>query len=260
MSALAGKRVVITRARHQADRFVAALAARGAHPILCPAIAIQAVDDADIDQRLGSLGAFAWIVFTSSNAVVALLRWLHARDIRQLPPSMMVASIGPGTTRTLEAFGIAVKAEPATHTGAAIAPTMGDLRGVRVLLPQGDIARADTALTLRNHGAHVTEVIVYRTVMGAPDSEALAQVRAGADAITFTSPSTVRGFSAMAGAEARVLMKDAVLATIGGATSAQVQKEGWGVPLEARRATEDSLMDALENYWGTGHVIPEPSR
>lgn len=260
MSALAGRRVVVTRARHQAGRFVKALEARGACPILFPTIAIHAVEDQRaIDATLGRLAEFDWVVFTSANAVVELWRCIQAGGIPRLPAGLRVAAVGPGTAAALARVGVEVNTQPGTHTGAAIAATMGALTGAQVLLPQGDIAREETSLRLQGRGARVTEVIVYRTVTETPDAAALAQLRAGAHAITFTSPSTVRGFSAIVGDEAHTLAASSVLVTIGPTTSAAVRDEGWGEPLEARTATSDSLLEALERSCESQRSVPDVS-
>jgi hypothetical protein len=68
MSALAGKRVLVTRAREQAEKTAALIRQGGAEPVLLPAIElhppadVKAVEDAVARARSGG---YAWVVFTS---------------------------------------------------------------------------------------------------------------------------------------------------------------------------------------------------
>ena len=48
----------------------------------------------------------------------------------------------------------------------------GDVQGLQVLLPRADIGREVIADELRKHGADVTEVVAYRTVVAEPSAKA----------------------------------------------------------------------------------------
>lgn len=80
-SPLAGKRVVNTRAAHQAAELDRLLRDRGAVPLSFPCIAIRPPTDvAPLDAALGRLadGGFDWVVFTSANTVEAVAGRLSA--------------------------------------------------------------------------------------------------------------------------------------------------------------------------------------
>ena len=82
---------------------------------------------------------------------------------------------------------------PDTYVAEAIVEQIGDVRGLRILLPRADIARKALAEGLRAGGAQVDEVAAYRTVPGAGSAEMARSLQASTvDAITFTSSSTVR--------------------------------------------------------------------
>jgi porphobilinogen synthase len=74
----------------------------------------------------------------------------------------------------------------------------------------------------------VDDVVAYRTIPGAPAGSALDELRRGFDAITFTSPSTVYGFSEV-GPEWRRLAEGAIVATIGPTTTAAAREAGLSV-------------------------------
>src|SRR5664279_1357191 len=67
---LFGKRIVVTRARDQADALSARLRARGAEAIEMAAIEIRpAADYGPLDRALAELDAYDWLIFTSANGV-----------------------------------------------------------------------------------------------------------------------------------------------------------------------------------------------
>ncbi len=82
-SALAGKRIVVTRAANQADELDDLLRSRGAEPLPYPCIAIAPpTDTGPLDAALRDLvaGEFTWLVLTSRNAVVVLAERLVSYD------------------------------------------------------------------------------------------------------------------------------------------------------------------------------------
>ena len=71
---LAGRRIVVTRRSDQASSLLGLLRDRGATVLEVPATAIGPPEDlAPLDAALRELGRFRWIVFTSANAVQAVL-------------------------------------------------------------------------------------------------------------------------------------------------------------------------------------------
>ena len=105
---------------------------------------------------------------------------------------------------------------------------------------------------LRSEGAHVDDVVAYRTVLGTGHGNAAALLRnGGIDAVTFTSSSTVTNFMArlaeegIAAAEAKALLGDVVIAAIGPITARTARELGLTVAIEAERYTVDGLVEAL---------------
>jgi uroporphyrinogen-III synthase len=103
--------------------------------------------------------------------------------------------------------------------------------------------------TLEAAGAVVDPVTVYHTVPAAIDSAHRAALATGVDAITFTSPSTVRNFVAALGPEAVGILRRTVVASIGPVTSEAVTDLGLPAPLEAPEATTTGLVAALEAHF-----------
>jgi uroporphyrinogen-III synthase len=71
--ALAGKRVVVTRAAEQSESLLTALREQGAIAIALPLVAYAQPDDLrPLDDTIRNLGRYDWVFLTSQNAVRAL--------------------------------------------------------------------------------------------------------------------------------------------------------------------------------------------
>src|ERR687883_294295 len=96
---LAGRTVVITRARAQAAEFAALLEGYGARVVACPTIEIVAPDSyAPLDQAIENLYGYDWLIFTSTNGVDFFMRRLSAlgHDVSELD-ELRVCAIGEAT-------------------------------------------------------------------------------------------------------------------------------------------------------------------
>jgi uroporphyrinogen III methyltransferase/synthase len=128
------------------------------------------------------------------------------------------------------------------------------MRGKRVLIPRAEVAREILPDQLRERGALVDVMPVYRTVVPSGDLRALEeQVREGAiDAITFTSSSTVRNFVELVGGadEARRLAVKTRIACIGPITAKTAKECGLTVSIMPKENTIPALAGALAQYFG----------
>src|SRR5205807_6359251 len=71
---LFGKRVLVTRPRHQAGDLVRRLEQLGAVVFVLPAVEVRAPADwGPVDRALAQLALYQWVVFTSVNGVHAFL-------------------------------------------------------------------------------------------------------------------------------------------------------------------------------------------
>lgn len=246
MSALAGKRIVVTRPRAQAAGLYQQLAALGAEPILFPTIEIAPVDDyRALDRALSQLAHYRWLIFTSVNGVAAFWdRWERAGG-GSLPTALRVAAIGPATAAALEQRGARPALIPHEYVAEAILDQIGPVEGKWILLPRADLAREVLADELGRRGAIVHEIAVYRTLPAAPDPHGLAELRRGVDALTFTSSSTVRNFVALVGREISAVC----VACIGPITAQTARQLGLPVHVVARTYTSAGLVAALAKHF-----------
>ncbi len=241
--ALEGRRIVITRPAEKGRRLADRLRALGAEPIEFPTVRIEPAEPGPLDAALRALSAFDWIVFTSAAGVEAVAERLAAagKDARELG-RRKVAAIGPVTAQALRERGIEPALVPGEYVAEAVLAALGDVRGKSFLLPRADIAREALPAGLKAKGAVVTEVTAYRTVgAGGPPPDL-----SGADAVTFTSSSTVRHFVASGAAVGR-----AKVVCIGPVTAATARELGLTVDAVADDYTEDGLIQALEGALST---------
>jgi uroporphyrinogen III methyltransferase / synthase len=239
---LFGRRVVVTRAREQASTLTRRLADLGATVVELPTIEVGDPDDGGAGLRAAAdrVATYHWVVLTSVNAVDRFVPLL--RDARALGRAQ-VAAIGPGTAAALARHGVAADLVPERSVAESLVaafpePPAGG-RG-RVLLPRAAAARDVVPDELGARGWKVDVVPAYRTSLASPPPPALEAARA-ADAITFTSASTVSGFLDAAGPEA----VPPLVASIGPVTSAAARARGLAVAAEADPHTIDGLVDAL---------------
>jgi len=189
-----GKRIVVTRAPHQAGELADLLREQGAEPLLYPCIDIQPPDDtAELDQAIrdGVEGAFDWLVLTSSNTVEILRRRCEALDLSLA--GIPAAVVGPATAEAaLSVLGVDVQIVPDEYIAEALAEALNLAAGTGIFLPQADIARDTLHDQLAAAGAEVSVVSAYQTVMGQGGVNLPALLRdSQVDALTFTSSSTV---------------------------------------------------------------------
>jgi len=242
---LFGLRVVVTRAREQAGELVTRLQAQGAATVEVPAIEIRDPADggAALAAAVGRLGAYDWVVLTSSNGARRLLDAVRdrGRDARAFAGARL-AAIGPGTAEALAGANLAVDLVPPRFVAESLLDALPapSATGGRLLLVRAAVARDVLPEGLRSKGWDVDVVEAYRTEQ-APLAEEQAAAVAAADVVTFTSSSTVVNLlAAMAGGSI-----PPVVAAIGPITAATAREHGLAVDVEAEVHTIDGLVDAL---------------
>jgi hydroxymethylbilane synthase len=254
-SPLHGKRIVVTRARHQARDLSERLTRLGAVPLLVPTIEIAPLPDLrELDEALQGLDTFDWVIFTSANAVDVFCQRLEAAGkTADALGAVRTAAVGPVTADALRERGLPVDVVPAEHIGEAAAQALGDVAGMRVLLPRAEIAREELPAALSAGGAVVTDIPVYRTLPASIAGDQLAELKK-ADIITFTSGSTVRNFQAeiTKHSEGSAIMEKALIACIGPKTRDTAVALGIKVDITAGEYTSEGLVSSLVEYFKKG--------
>jgi uroporphyrinogen III methyltransferase/synthase len=249
---LFGRTVVVTRARAQASTLVARLAELGARVLEAPVIEIADPPDdgAALSAAVADIDRYDWVVFTSPNGVHRT--FARIPDARALG-GVQVAAIGPGTAEALARYRVVADLLPEAFVAESLlhAFPQPPAAGGRVLLARAAQARDVLPDGLAAHGWTVDVVAAYQTVATVPSPDLVDQV-AEADAVTFTSSSTVTNFCERFGTD-RV---PPVVVSIGPVTSATARAQGLGVDAEADPHSIDGLVDAVI---GALRATPSPS-
>jgi uroporphyrinogen-III synthase len=248
------KKILITRAPHQAEELAQLLREKGGVPLLYPCIDMAPPwDTAVLDAALVAAvhGEFDWLVLTSANTVAILAQRLAALGLA-LPAGkgLQVAAVGPATAAAARAnLRVVINSVPEEHVAEALASAIGVTAGTRLLLPQSAKARPLLARQLREQGALVTAVVAYDTVPGQGGVDAPALLRARQiDAVTFTSASTVTNFLLRLANEGgrRADLAGVCLACLGPVTAAAVADAGLLATVTAAEYTLPGLVSVLE--------------
>ena len=253
---LFGKRLLITRAVHQARSLASILRDEGAQPILAPTIRLAPARDlAPLREAIASLNRYDWILFTSSNSVEVVLSTIEEAglDLRALA-GVEVCAIGDKTRSALRSHGIVADLVPKDARAEGVLAELCPLltRGSRVLLPRAEIAREVLPDSLREAGAEVDVVAVYRNLP--PQPEEVDRIRAlvdpgESDAVLFTSSSTVRNLFELLGPDAAERLGDLDLFSIGPVTSQTAEHLGLRIAATSAAQTIESLVETVRAYY-----------
>lgn len=247
-------RVVVTRRAEQALVLGDQLRRVGLTPIIFPTIRLTALLTDALDAAMAELPGFDWLIFTSVNAIDFFFRRadeLDGMDGLQSANRPSIAVVGKATAHALEQRGLQPDFMPSVFTGMTLAAELDDPAGQRILLPRAQAGGRTIVDSLRARDAVVTDIALYDTMTATPTADALRVLAQGFEAITFASPSSVRGFlEIIKNSDRRLAMMTdaAVIACIGPVTAQAARTHGLAVTLIPDEYTFDGLVQSLAGY------------
>lgn len=257
MKPLAGRRILITRARQQAGSLAEALQALGAEVLTAPMIEIAPPDSyAPLDAALQNLAGFGWLILTSANGARVFAERASLRGIQpERAPGVRIAAVGPATAQALQERGWPVHCTPKAYVAESLLDALREsIGGQNVLLVRAKVARDVIPDELAQMGAELTVADAYQTVTPADASARLHAIFAHDERlphlVTFTSSSTVQNFFRLlraAGFEA--LPAGIATASIGPITSQTLREHGIEPSVEADEHTIEGLTAAIAKYF-----------
>jgi uroporphyrinogen-III synthase len=263
---LAGTRILVGRARHQAGSLSASLRSLGASVVEIPFIEIRKpqsygpLDDALKNIRHNSR-YYDWLILTSANGVEAM--WERVRKLRitrRMLKRLKIAAIGPATKKAILKHGLKVKMVPEEYVAESVVKSLrNEVEGKRVVLIRAKVARDVIPEELRAAGAQVDVVEAYETVVPEKSRTRLRALMRNAarrpHIVTFTSSSSAKNFAELladsgAGSRGEDLVKEGLLtgvqlASIGPVTTATLRELQLPVAIEAREFTMGGLIRAV---------------
>lgn len=248
---LHGKRIVITRAADQSDSLRKMLIDEGAYPVMLPVIrTVQAYPEIPIIDILDR--KYDWIVFSSENGV----RWFfslldeNGLDSRVLA-GMKIAAIGSGTSLRLKEYGLIPDFVPENYTSDYLVRELSEsenLDGMNILRVKGYFDMDPLTDGFREKGANVFTCGVYKLEQEMPGEESINYLKqSGAEAVIFTSGSTVNNFFEILGEEfAANLFKTAKAVSIGPVTAKVLKQRKITNLAVAEKYNLNGIMDILK--------------
>jgi uroporphyrinogen-III synthase len=252
---LAGIRILVGRARHQASAVSAELKTLGAEVIEIPFIEIRRPRSyKPLDTALKAIADYDWLILTSVNGVEAVAARMERLRITQKNlKHLKIVAIGPATREEIEKLGLRVTVVPQRYIAESVVESLrGQVEGKRVLLARARVARDVIPRELRNMAARVDVVEAYETVVPATSRTRLRSLmkdpKRRPHIVTFTSSSTVKNFVALLGGRGHpphTSLEGVQLASIGPITSATLREYNLPVQIEAKEYTIPGLIEAI---------------
>ena len=252
-----GARVLILRPKGQVSELRAGLEALGVCTLSVPVLeVVPPASYAALDEALGRLARFDWVVLTSANAVDAVLARLPAEARIARLAVVGAATLARARAMRLPEPMLAPPLEPPRAVSESLADVLepevrrliAEQGSARVLLPRAEQARDVLPERLRAAGAEVVIAAAYGTGIPGASVPLLHDVFSRRElwphAIPFTSSSSVTHLLAVLDAAGLTLPPELLRVSIGPVTSATLREHGLAVDAEAEEATVASLVRA----------------
>ena len=233
---LFGRKLVLTRAADKLPGLALQLEELGAIPVNYPVLGFEG-----IHPELPQLEEFDWVLFTSPNGVRFFWDLLRRQDLdARVLGRARLGCIGPSTGKELLRFGLRADLVPPQFVAESFLNSLTDfgIAGNRILIPRAEEAREVLPEGLREQGATVEVLPVYRTFNPA----AALELPKDCEAALFTSSSTVRHFVQSSG-------RRLPAACIGPVTAATAEEHDLPVLCVAEEHTVQGLLKALVHHF-----------
>ena len=243
---LSGLRVLVPRPSPQGDELVAGIQDLGGDACHFPVIEIHPPDSyTSLDECLSKLGDFALLVVVSASAAAAIIQRLDQNG-KIIPVDVMVAAIGPKTSRCLRQNGIGVDFETSSRidTEGLVEVLDGfDLDQRSVCIFRGQDGRGDLKAALESRGGNVEYATCYGRRLTSRSFASTLQrwYSGGFDAVIITSVSILEALDQLLGKNNRDLLKTTPVVTISERLQQQCLKLGIDTVIIGDATTEGMI-------------------
>lgn len=248
-------RVLITRAADQAGEFAKILENLGFEPLVFPLIQFETPNDKSlIHKTLHQLDSYDWLLLTSANAVRFFNDCLKEVGINTTRlKTLSICTVGPKTGEAAQKAGLKIDLVPENYQAEGVLESFQRLgvKGKKILFPRAEEGRELLPQGLKNLGAQVTLLPVYRTVKPAGKEGDLTKLLSkGVDVITFTSGSTVRNFLEVLGTENLPMLSHVKIACISEVTAKVAREHGINTDFIPSENTALALAETIRRHFG----------
>lgn len=244
---LAGLSVLITRPAEQAEGLCALIEQAHGRPIRFPAIEILGPTDKLLARRqLEATTQADLLIFISANAVQYAFPLLP----EQLPLDIDIAAVGKATAKALIETGLdpTLVPERMDSEGLLALPELQSVDDRTVLIMRGNGGRELLADTLRDRGAKVVQIEVYRRQL--PQRAAAVRNLIGGwahlvNVVIATSNEILDNLFALLGDDGAVLLRQTPLVVISQRMASHALSKGCETVTVAASANDIDVLDAL---------------
>jgi uroporphyrinogen-III synthase len=247
---LLGKRILVPRGKKEAKAFSSLVRKYGGVPMEIPLLSFRPiVPSEEMKEIMYNINTYDWIIFTSNVTVETFLA--TANHIFDLLPK--IAVIGKRTEVVLTNKGYKVDFVPDEYVAEGFVREFLPLvqKGMKVLIPKGNLARDYIAESLTAAGAHVDELIVYETYLPEGSKSQLKDAisEKQIDILTFTSPSTVDHFMEVINENGlHQFLEDCLISCIGPITKERIESVGLRVHVIPETYTVADMLNKIIYY------------
>jgi hydroxymethylbilane synthase len=203
-----------------------------------------------MSNTLSQIDSFDWIVFTSQNGVQFFIEALEESGISlEKIKNKKIAVVGKKTASVVKKYKLPVDFIPSSFTTDALADEMKDIKNKKILLARANLATPLLPKHLEEKGAKITDLHIYKTSYienDNPEFEELLKTNQ-IYCLTFTSPSTVKGFlNNIKNSPNKKNIFSLRALSIGPATTKELEKNGFQNIITADPYTLNGMIATLK--------------
>lgn len=202
------KLVALTRPISRSKDAIKYIESYGGEALIVPTLELRLLNSPSLKDFMNEIDDFDWLVFTSVSSLDSIYKFYPDFNDR-LSDTCRTAVIGHKTAEVAEKYGLEVDMIPEDYTAEGLLESFQkiNIEGKKIGIPRTFSARKVLPEELRNQGAEVILAETYKSVIPEDTSkieDLISKIsNNGVDAITFTSPLTVKNLFTVAGESRR---------------------------------------------------------
>ncbi|MBQ2635966.1 MAG: uroporphyrinogen-III synthase [Methanobrevibacter sp.] len=244
--------VAITRPKDRAKKACEIVEKLGGSAVLAPTLDLEPVNSDSLKELVARKDELDWIIFTSPTTIVSLNKF-YPEFIKTLDCKLAV--IGNKTGKLAQKNGLEVDLMPKEFTAEGLIEEFKkqNITGKTIGIPRTTSARPILPESLEKLGNEVILAEAYKSLFPMDEraiNELIEKIKSKEiDAITFTSPLTVRNFFKIAKKDLAELINENLLTVCIGPITAKVLDEYGITYIYPDTYTVPDMMELLFKTW-----------
>ncbi|WP_226535316.1 uroporphyrinogen-III synthase [Fictibacillus halophilus] len=245
---LAGKTVLVTRPKEQANSLLTLIKEEGGIPLPFPVVTITGTVKELVEFSIHPISRFKWIIFTSKNGVDHFFSIIQGNELSF--DRHKFAAVGEKTAQAMKERGIQSILVPKRYDAEALVELLKKEINVgeKVLFPKGSLAPSYIKEQLKDQ-AEVEELVVYETK---PAEDLDWDIVLKTDCFFFLSPSAVSFMTAYFEKKQKSRILKTPAFCIGPTTKQAALEKGFQHVFMPERYTAEDMVKLAANYFQGG--------